>query len=777
MKGDTNYHSWADLPVKKASYKLKPQYKESNKPIKHLFNRLNNSQLTKIIREFNLDAQIKPYFHKKNDFIVKKLLEHLTIDNDGYIVVKEHNVIVKPPPEGRYKPPTEEQLKARKEKKKENSKQYRERQKRFKEEWKKSDIGKAEEKRKKEKKEKKKQEKKAEKERKEKRPVFYIKKEDIQTEEKKKKEEEKNKEIQKERLRKQRQENKDRREKEAKEKKKKEEEELEREWKKEEEKERRKRYLKKNETEILEKEIKAEEEKKKKKEKYSYNKKFYDVLNNPNDDDDKTGEELYNEMFGSGFSTDIKKLILEAQKAGDFYYTPKSTVDFIYKQLTPNKTYRLLDPSAGLGNLLVGAVENQNNFNFERIDANDLNPSSMEVLKDNLKIDNYYINNFTYETKKLNNNYNLIIMNPPFSSEIDYSHNKDFVNKEKQKLQQKIKKSIDKKENIPDIKNLMRIDKANYKFKPEQKGYLFHLIKAINIPHTETKEIYSIMPFNWINNDSIKINKTYNLKDEIKGDLKERIKIALKIDDIPNIDLIPIKKVNDFYHLKNNGKVSKFGGNFYLFKGIIKKEEEKEEPKPKKEMKENKEDKLKEINKEIENMIKQLQKNNTKEGQKELKKLIDKQNDLIDEINDLKWLKKEEEDPKMKYIIDNKKKILDLYDKKSKELGKKYTQLQKEHNDLTEPYLREAFKIEKEKLKEKGIKMTKQRSFTLLKKVNENTPILKKNSEKVDKFGNEAQDFIDDFSTIKRKLTFGESLGEEPLTKTEIEYIYKNILN
>ena len=232
MKGDTNYHSWADLPVKKASYKLKPQYKESNKPIKHLFNRLNNDQLTKIIREFNLEAQIKPYFHKKNDFIVKKLLEHLTIDNDGYIVVKEHNVIVKPPPEGRYKPPTEEQLKARKEKKKENSKQYRERQKRFKEEWKKSDIGKAEEKRKQEEKEKKKQEKKEEKERKKKRPVFYIKKEDIQTEEKKKKEEEKkkkeeeekNKEIQKERLRKQRQENKDRREKEAKEKKKQEEE-------------------------------------------------------------------------------------------------------------------------------------------------------------------------------------------------------------------------------------------------------------------------------------------------------------------------------------------------------------------------------------------------------------------------------------------------------------------------------------------------------------------------------------------------------------------------
>ena len=150
MKGDTNYHSWADLPVKKASYKLKPQYKENNKPIKHLFNRLNNDQLTKIIREFNLDAQIKPYFHKKNEFIVKKLLEHLTIDNDGYIVVKEHNVIVKPPPEGKYKPPTEEQLKARKEKKKENSKQYRERQKRFKEEWKKSDIGKQEEKKKQE---------------------------------------------------------------------------------------------------------------------------------------------------------------------------------------------------------------------------------------------------------------------------------------------------------------------------------------------------------------------------------------------------------------------------------------------------------------------------------------------------------------------------------------------------------------------------------------------------------------------------------------------------
>ena len=678
--------------------KRRDNLKKENEPVRHVFNRLNNKQLTDIIREHNLDAMIKPYYHKNNEFIVKKLLEHLTIDNDGYIVIKEHNVVVKPPLEGRFKEPTEEEKKERKTKKTQKAKEYREKKKTQKKE---------------------------------------------EEEKKKKEEEEKNKETQKERLRKQRQDNKDRREKEAKEKEEEENKKKEPSKKKEkaEEEETKEpktkteiinylinswedKYLgylfdskyyniekwgenisrfinekekkntsifndfslsffkdfnnkvyekyggkilfegikkvmehygadnykeldnieikkgwlnEKNRMKLLKEYNQKEEEEPKTKQKYSYNKEFYDVLNNPNDesnDSNKTGEELYNEMYGSGFSTDMKKLILDAQKAGDFYYTPKSTVDFIYKQLTPNKTYRLLDPSAGLGNLLVGAVENQNKFNFERIDANDLNPSSMEVLKDNLKIDNYYINNFTYETKQLNNDYNLIIMNPPFSSEIDYSHNKVFVNKEKEKLKQKIKSAMDKKENIPDIKNLMIIDKANYQFKPEQKGYLFHLIKAITMSHTETKEIYSIMPFNWIKGELITLKKTYNLREQIKGDLKERIKIALKIDDIPNIDLIPIKNVNDFYHLKKNGKVAKFGGSFYLFKGIIKKEEEPN--KKKKEEPNNKKKQLEELNKEIETMINQLQKNNTKEKQKELKILIDKQNNLIDEINEMK---------------------------------------------------------------------------------------------------------------------------------------------
>ena len=75
----------------------------------HLFNRLNNKQLTEIIREHNLDSEIKPYYHKPNNFIVNKLLEHLTIDNSGFIVIKEHNVIVKPQPEGRFKEKSEEE--------------------------------------------------------------------------------------------------------------------------------------------------------------------------------------------------------------------------------------------------------------------------------------------------------------------------------------------------------------------------------------------------------------------------------------------------------------------------------------------------------------------------------------------------------------------------------------------------------------------------------------------------------------------------------------------
>jgi hypothetical protein len=63
-------------------------------PQPHILNRLNNKQLTDIIREHNLNTVIKPYYHKNNSYIVKKLLEHLTIDNNGYIVIKKQPTII-----------------------------------------------------------------------------------------------------------------------------------------------------------------------------------------------------------------------------------------------------------------------------------------------------------------------------------------------------------------------------------------------------------------------------------------------------------------------------------------------------------------------------------------------------------------------------------------------------------------------------------------------------------------------------------------------------------
>jgi len=196
----------------------------------HLFNRLNNKQLTEIIREHNLDSEIKPYYHKPNNFIVNKLLEHLTIDNSGFIVIKEHNVIVKPNPEGKFKEKSEEEKIVKKQVRRQKSKEYRE---------------------------KKKQEKKEEEENKKKEKPNRI---DESNRIRKEKEEKMNEEARKEgeRLKKMR----DERDEEIR--KEKENERFEKEWKEEEEKERRKRYFKKNEAEIFERENQKEEEEREK---------------------------------------------------------------------------------------------------------------------------------------------------------------------------------------------------------------------------------------------------------------------------------------------------------------------------------------------------------------------------------------------------------------------------------------------------------------------------------------------------------------------------------
>tara|TARA_R110001606_G_C15241498_1_gene636303 strand:+ start:76 stop:927 length:852 start_codon:yes stop_codon:yes gene_type:complete len=135
--------------------------------------------------------------------------------------------------------------------------------------------------------------------------------------------------------------------------------------------------------------------------------------------------------------------------------------------------------------------------------------------------------------------------------------------------------------------------------------------------------------------------------------------------------------------------------------------------------------------------------------------------------------KKEEpkkEEPKIKYINDNKQKILNIYQTKSREMGSKYIALQKELFAIRQPYVKEAERKEKDK----GIKITQQRINTIIKKVSKNIPEVKSFDEKVDKYGEESQEFINNFTPIKRKLIFE---GLSPLTNTEIEFIYKNILN
>jgi len=149
--------------------------------------------------------------------------------------------------------------------------------------------------------------------------------------------------------------------------------------------------------------MKEREEKRKAEEQnktqFSYNRNFVD--------EDSIGQEQF-------------KIMENAQNRFDFYKTPQEIIDKITDSVISyfkKNKINILEPSAGIGSLITGIINRQNELNIMNLDANELNEEMYKLLIENFKISHIYNKNFLNWNPEIK--YDCIIMNPPYEGYID----------------------------------------------------------------------------------------------------------------------------------------------------------------------------------------------------------------------------------------------------------------------------------------------------------------------------------------------------------------------
>ena len=147
--------------------------------------------------------------------------------------------------------------------------------------------------------------------------------------------------------------------------------------------------------------------------KFGYNKTFFETLKRVYS---------YGRSSSNAFKIDaeLRKELIAQQIGHDFFPTPESAVDKIMNYIKKNKNLfgigyndskiHLLEPSAGTGAIIKGYIDNFA-FDTEKITANEY--ESDLLLKKNLLGVDVKKGDFL---KLKEDNYDLIIMNPPFNS-------------------------------------------------------------------------------------------------------------------------------------------------------------------------------------------------------------------------------------------------------------------------------------------------------------------------------------------------------------------------
>ena len=123
------------------------------------------------------------------------------------------------------------------------------------------------------------------------------------------------------------------------------------------------------------------------------------------------------------FDTDTLDRITSSQKAMDFYPTPEKCLD--YEPITGciNKAKHILEPSAGLGSMVH--FINKHKSAKTKVDVNELNRSFIPILTKFFPKTNITQQNFL--EFPVENDYDVIVCNPPFSDGKDKKFYLDFL--------------------------------------------------------------------------------------------------------------------------------------------------------------------------------------------------------------------------------------------------------------------------------------------------------------------------------------------------------------
>jgi hypothetical protein len=218
----------------------------------------------------------------------------------------------------------------------------------------------------------------------------------------------------------------------------------------------------------------------------------------------------------------LKNDLMNLQFRNDLYTTPKECIDLIFKNIVEKDNYlyylqnmNVLEPSAGTGRFIRHIIDMGAKLKINNLDANEYTNELYTILKDKTKISNVYNKDFlTFEQDK---DYQLIVMNPPYSQYID---NKD-----------------------------------------ENKAYLFHLVKAILLKSGYEKLIYIICPEIKLEGNMIKFEKAIAQRIANKFDLE------YNEDDGLDLPLYQIEKIGECkgFIKYNKGRTSKMGQTFYIY--------------------------------------------------------------------------------------------------------------------------------------------------------------------------------------------------------------------
>jgi hypothetical protein len=181
------------------------------------------------------------------------------------------------------------------------------------------------------------------------------------------------------------------------------------------------------------------------------------------------------------------KIMEKAQNKFDFYKTPQEIIDKITDSVISefNKTQiNILEPSAGIGSLITGIINRQNELNIMNLDANEYNEEMYNLLIENFKISHIYNKNFLKWNPEIK--YDCIIMNPPYEGYIDEEVGRSKV------------------------------------------AYLYHVMKAILIGNNK-KTIYAVLP-------PLKgKGQQFEIKDAISKIDTKRMLSTFNIDKIPTV--------------------------------------------------------------------------------------------------------------------------------------------------------------------------------------------------------------------------------------------------